>query len=89
MPNRTIADIQQDLRTRFEQAGFETAALDARLLVLAAADITHEQLIAADGIYQSLWQVQTGAAGRRATGLTTTRPVGGSRSTALDPGPLR
>ena len=37
MPDRTIADVLQDVRCRFEQARLPTAALDARLLVLAAA----------------------------------------------------
>ncbi len=49
MQNRTIADVLRDARQHFAQAQLATAGLDARLLVMAAAEVTHEQLIADPG----------------------------------------
>lgn len=47
MPAGTLAAVLAEVRTRLESAGFPTAALDARLLLTAAANISHEKLIAA------------------------------------------
>lgn len=44
-PESTLAAVQRDLRRRFEQAGIETAALDARLLLMHALAIDQVSLV--------------------------------------------
>ena len=46
----TVGELQREVRGRLIEAGFETAALDARLIIQHALALSHETLIAEPGL---------------------------------------